>query len=59
VQLIKLAQAEVGRGSIAVRAPRLALEGAELAAAQAVIRASVASRLALDSANGKHAAAVG
>jgi 1-pyrroline-4-hydroxy-2-carboxylate deaminase len=59
VQLIKLAQAEVGRGSVAVRAPRLELEGAELAAAQAVIRTSIASRLVLDSANGKHAAAVG
>jgi hypothetical protein len=42
-----------------VRAPRLELEGAELAAAQAVIRSSVASRLVLDSTNGKHAAAVG
>jgi len=44
VQLIKLVQAEVGRGTAAVRPPRLELEGAELAAMQALIRASIAAR---------------
>jgi 4-hydroxy-tetrahydrodipicolinate synthase len=38
VQLIKLVQAEVGRGSPVVRAPRLQLEGEELRGALAVIR---------------------
>ena len=44
VQLIKLVQAEVGRGSARVRAPRLELEGEELATALAVIRAAIASK---------------
>jgi 1-pyrroline-4-hydroxy-2-carboxylate deaminase len=44
VQLIKLVQAEVGRGSEAVRAPRLPLAGAERAEALAVIRRQLASR---------------
>jgi 1-pyrroline-4-hydroxy-2-carboxylate deaminase len=44
VQLIKLAQAEVGRGSTTVRPPRLALEGAELEAARAVMRERLANR---------------
>jgi dihydrodipicolinate synthase/N-acetylneuraminate lyase len=44
VQLIKLVQQEIGRGSERVRAPRLVLEGAEREAALAVIRASLASR---------------
>jgi 4-hydroxy-tetrahydrodipicolinate synthase len=38
VQLIKLVQAELGRGSATVRPPRLELEGEELQAALAVIR---------------------
>jgi 1-pyrroline-4-hydroxy-2-carboxylate deaminase len=38
VQLIKLAQAEVGRGTQTVRPPRLALEGEELETALQVIR---------------------
>jgi len=38
VQLIKLVQSEVGRGSPVVRAPRLQLEGEELRGALAVIR---------------------
>jgi len=37
VQLIKLVQEEVGRGSARVRPPRLTLEGAELAEARATI----------------------
>ena len=44
VQLIKLAQAEVGRGTTTVRPPRLPLEGAELADALAVIRRQLAHR---------------
>jgi 1-pyrroline-4-hydroxy-2-carboxylate deaminase len=47
VQLIKLAQAEVGRGSTTVRPPRLALEGAELEAARAVMRERLAKRPAM------------
>lgn len=46
VQLIKLAQAEVRRGSAVVRPPRLELEGAELAETQALIRRCIASRVA-------------
>jgi Dihydrodipicolinate synthase/N-acetylneuraminate lyase len=38
VQLIKLVQAEVGRGTVTVRPPRLVLEGDELRNAQAIIR---------------------
>jgi 4-hydroxy-tetrahydrodipicolinate synthase len=44
VQLIKLAQAEVGRGTATVRPPRLELAGAELAAVRALIQASVVAR---------------
>lgn len=44
VQLIKLVQAEVGRGSPAVRPPRLALEGDELRDALAVIRRQLHAR---------------
>jgi 4-hydroxy-tetrahydrodipicolinate synthase len=44
VQLIKLVQAEVGRGSPAVRPPRLELEGAELDQARALIRGQLAQR---------------
>ena len=44
VQLIKLAQAEVGRGTTTVRPPRLEVEGEELDAALAVIRAAIGSR---------------
>ena len=45
VQLIKLVQEKVGRGSARVRAPRLALEGAELAAAEGVIAHALAHRV--------------
>ncbi len=38
IQLIKLVQAEAGRGSARVRPPRLELEGAELASQLALIR---------------------
>ena len=44
VQLIKLVQAEVGRGTTVVRPPRLALEGDELRAVLAVIRRQLAAR---------------
>ena len=44
VQLIKLAQAEVGMGSARVRPPRLELIGAELAEAQRIIREALANR---------------
>jgi 4-hydroxy-tetrahydrodipicolinate synthase len=44
VQLIKLAQAEVGHGTPTVRPPRLELEGVELDAALALIRERLASR---------------
>jgi 4-hydroxy-tetrahydrodipicolinate synthase len=37
VQLIKLVQEELGKGSARVRPPRLTLEGAELAEARATI----------------------
>ncbi len=47
VQLIKLVQAELGRGSVRVRGPRLALEGAELDAALAIIRRQLAARPAV------------
>lgn len=43
-QLIKLAQAEVGKGSASVRPPRLVLEGAELAEARKTIAAALAAR---------------
>ena len=41
VQLIKWVQAEVGRGTPFVRAPRLALAGPDLAAARAVLTAAL------------------
>ena len=44
VQLIKLVQAEVGRGSVTVRAPRLPLEGEELRSALDVIHTQLACR---------------
>ncbi|HEY3439985.1 MAG TPA: dihydrodipicolinate synthase family protein [Paludibaculum sp.] len=44
VQLIKVAQAEVGMGSARVRPPRLELVGAELAEAQRIIREALATR---------------
>ena len=44
VQLIKLVQAAVGRGSSTVRPPRLELVGAELEAARALIDERLASR---------------
>ena len=44
VQLIKLVQQEVGMGNERVRAPRLALAGAEREAAVATIKAALASR---------------
>jgi 4-hydroxy-tetrahydrodipicolinate synthase len=53
VQLIKLVQAEVGRGSPAVRPPRLALEGDELRDALGVIRRQLASRPVSNGSDGK------
>lgn len=47
VQLIKLTQEMVGLGSSRVRAPRLQLEGAELAEARALIADSLAKRPSL------------
>lgn len=44
VQLIKLAQAEVGRGTTTVRPPRLEVEGPELEAALGVIREALRRR---------------
>ena len=44
VQYIKWVQAEVGRGTAVVRAPRLPLEGAELAAAREILREALAHR---------------
>jgi 4-hydroxy-tetrahydrodipicolinate synthase len=44
VQLIKLAQAEVGRGTVTVRPPRFPVEGEELRSAVAVIRAQLDCR---------------
>ena len=44
VQLIKLVQAEVGRGNESVRAPRLALVGAERDEALALIRERLGCR---------------
>ena len=46
VQLIKLVQVEVGRGTATVRPPRLELQGAELTAAQALIRTQIRARRA-------------
>jgi 4-hydroxy-tetrahydrodipicolinate synthase len=47
VQLIKLVQAEMGRGSPVVRGPRLQLEGEELRAALALIRRQIDCRPAM------------
>src|SRR6185503_1496078 len=47
VQLIKLCQERVDMGSARVRAPRLALEGAELAEAEATIRTALERRVAV------------
>lgn len=44
VQLIKLVQAEVGRGSVRVRPPRLELAGEELLRARATIRRALETR---------------
>lgn len=44
VQLVKLAQAEVGMGSARVRLPRLELIGAGLAEARRIIREALATR---------------
>ena len=44
VQLIKLVQSRVDMGNARVRAPRLELEGAELAEAQAVIDTALANK---------------
>ena len=44
VQLIKLAQQEVGKGNERVRGPRLVLAGAEREAALETIRATLAGR---------------
>ncbi|HEV2288239.1 MAG TPA: dihydrodipicolinate synthase family protein [Candidatus Acidoferrales bacterium] len=44
VQLIKLAQQEVGMGNARVRAPRLELTGEELAEAKAIIRRAMETR---------------
>jgi dihydrodipicolinate synthase/N-acetylneuraminate lyase len=50
VQLIKLVQAEVGRGRAIVRPPRLELEGRELDEVRALIRERIASRPLVDAA---------
>lgn len=47
VQLIKLAQQEVGMGNARVRPPRLELVGAELEEARAIIREAIKTRPAL------------
>ena len=47
VQLIKLVQSHVGLGNQAVRAPRLVLEGEELAQANAVIQQALNNKPAL------------
>ncbi|MEO6625230.1 MAG: dihydrodipicolinate synthase family protein [Burkholderiaceae bacterium] len=44
VQLIKLVQSRVGLGNVRVRAPRLVLDGAELAEANAAIDLALASK---------------
>ena len=56
VQLIKLVQAEVGKGSATVRPPRLAIEGDELRDALDVIRRQLSRRPAMPSANGSRPA---
>jgi 4-hydroxy-tetrahydrodipicolinate synthase len=47
VQLMKLVQAEVGRGSEAVRPPRLQLAAVERDAVRELVRERLASRPAL------------
>ncbi len=47
VQLIKWVQAEVGRGTATVRAPRLPLEGEDLAHAKAVLAEALSTKPAL------------
>jgi 1-pyrroline-4-hydroxy-2-carboxylate deaminase len=49
VQLIKWVQGETGTGSETVRGPRMVLEGAELAEAQAVLKKAMATRPAVRS----------
>ena len=49
VQLIKWVQGETGTGSATVRAPRLELDGAELAEAQQVLKTALANRPAVHS----------
>ena len=49
VQLIKWVQGETGTGTATVRAPRLELEGAELAEAQAILKTALAHRPAVQS----------
>ena len=56
VQLIKLVQAEVGKGSATVRPPRLALEGDELRDALDVIRRQLSGRPAMPASNGSRSA---
>jgi 1-pyrroline-4-hydroxy-2-carboxylate deaminase len=48
VQLIKWAQEQVGAGSARVRAPRLELDGVELAEARRVFETAVKTRPAID-----------
>ena len=55
VQLIKLVQSEVGRGSTVVRPPRLPLEGDELRDALAVIGRQLALRPAASGSGGRPA----
>ena len=47
VQLIKLAQEKVGKGSARVRAPRLVLQGEELHEAEATLRRAIETRPSL------------
>jgi 4-hydroxy-tetrahydrodipicolinate synthase len=49
VQLIKWVQGETGTGTATVRAPRLELEGVELAEAQAILKTALAHRPAVQS----------
>jgi dihydrodipicolinate synthase/N-acetylneuraminate lyase len=48
VQLIKWVQEEIGVGSARVRGPRLELAGAELAAAQAILKTALRERAKID-----------
>ena len=57
VQLIKLAQKRVGMGSERVRAPRLALEGADLHEANAILDEALATRPAMNATSAKREAA--